>query len=114
MGRYFEQVEQDYLKSHDQMKSWIKVQCNSILKKQQILDCMWTYVYKFDKHGRFLKCKARLVVRGDQQSRSLRENTYAATLAGRSFRKLIAIAARCNGQDHIRPIRQVCRHAVLA
>jgi hypothetical protein len=55
---------------------------------------MWTYLYKFDKHGRFKKCKARLVVRGDQQAKSRTEETYAATLAGRSFRALIAIAAR--------------------
>jgi hypothetical protein len=59
-----------------------------------VLDCKWVYVYKFDKHGRFLKTKARLVVRGDQQAKSLTENTYAATLAGRSFRTLMAIAAR--------------------
>jgi hypothetical protein len=51
-------------------------------------------VYKFDKHGRFQKVKARLVVRGDQQAKNLTENTYAATLAGRSFRTLMAISAR--------------------
>lgn len=50
---------------------------------------MWVYVYKFDKHGRLAKCKARLVVRGDQQSKSMIGDTYAATPAARS-----AIAAR--------------------
>jgi Reverse transcriptase (RNA-dependent DNA polymerase) len=40
-----------------------------------------------------LKCKARLVVRGDQQAKSELE-TYAATLAARSFRTFMAIAAR--------------------
>ena len=94
MGQLFEQAEEDHLKSHHEMKSWIEVQRSSIPKKQQILDCMWVYLYKFDKHGRFLKCKARLVVRGDQQAAHLRESTYAATLAGRSFHALIAIAAR--------------------
>jgi hypothetical protein len=94
MGHLFEQAEEEHLKSHQDMKSWSEILCSSVPKKQQILDCMWVYVYKFDKHGRFCKCKARLVVRGDQQARSLRENTYAATLAGRSFRTLIAIAAR--------------------
>jgi hypothetical protein len=64
------------------------------VKGHRVLDCKWVYVYKFDKHSRFLKTKARLVVRGDQQVKSLTENTYAATLAGRSFRTLIAIAAR--------------------
>jgi hypothetical protein len=55
---------------------------------------MWVYTYKFDKHGRFQKCKARLVVRGDQQRGLRTEDTYAATLAARSFRVLMAIAAK--------------------
>lgn len=37
---------------------------------------------------------ARLVVGGDQQGRLTDQDTYAATLAGRSFRMLMAIAAR--------------------
>jgi len=64
------------------------------VKGYRVLDCKWVYVYKFDKHGRFTKMKAQLVVRGDQQAKSPTENTYTATLAGRSFRTLIAIAAR--------------------
>src|SRR5436305_13285615 len=55
---------------------------------------MWVYIYKFDKHGRFQKCKAQLVVRGDQQKGLRTEDTYAATLAARSFRVFMAIAAR--------------------
>ena len=55
---------------------------------------MWVYIYKFNKHGGFVKCKARLVVRGDQQAKTRVEDTYAATLAARSFRTFIAIAAR--------------------
>jgi hypothetical protein len=93
MGHLFEKAELEHLKSHSDMKSWSEVARSSISKKIQVLDCMWVYVYKFDKHGRFVMCKARLVVRGDQQARS-KQNTYAATLAGRSFRSLIAIAAR--------------------
>ena len=77
------------------MKSWTEVNRSSLQKKIQILDYMWVYVYKFDKHGRLLKCKARLVVRGDQQA-YMKQNTYASTLAGRSFRTLMAIAARFN------------------
>ena len=55
---------------------------------------MWVYIYKFDKHGQFQKCKAQLVVQGDQQKELRTEDTYAATLAGRSFQVLMAIAAR--------------------
>ena len=77
------------------MKSWTEISKEDPRAKgKQIIACMWVYVYKFDKHGRFKKCKARLVVRGDQEAKSQTEDTYAATLAGRSFRVLMAIAAR--------------------
>jgi hypothetical protein len=57
----------------------------------QILPLMWVFTYKFDEEGLLYKYKARLVVRGD-----LQENwgdTYAATLAARVFRFLIALTA---------------------
>jgi len=60
MGHLFEQAELDHLKSHADMQSWTEILRSSIPKKLQVLDCMWVYVYKFDKHGRFIKCKARL------------------------------------------------------
>lgn len=96
LGHYFEEAEKVHLQSHKEMKSWVEIRRNDIqhARKKQILDCMWVYAYKFDKHGRFIKCKARLVVRGDQQWKTLNEDTYAATLAGRSFRVLMATAAR--------------------
>jgi hypothetical protein len=34
---------------------------------EQVLDGLWIYVYKFDKHVCLLQCKARL---GDQQTKS--------------------------------------------
>ena len=40
MGHLFEQAEEDHLKSHHEMKSWIEIQRSSIPKKQQILDCI--------------------------------------------------------------------------
>jgi hypothetical protein len=77
------------------MKSWTEIRSKSPrATDKQILDCMWVYVYKFDKHSKFQKCKARLVVRGDQQAITQTQETYAATLAGKSFRTQIAIAAR--------------------
>lgn len=81
----FHQAEKDHLQSHSLMESWNMVESQEG-KGKQVLDCMWVYVYKFDKHGRLLKCKARLVVRGDQQRRDVSEDTYAATLAERSHR----------------------------
>ena len=51
---------------------------------------MWVFTYKFDKDGYLLKYKARLVVRGDLQAQY--GDTYAATLAARLFRALMALA----------------------
>ena len=94
MGNLFKEAEEAHLASHLQMKSWSEVPIKKIrLTGQQILDCMWVYTYKLDKHHRLLKCKARLVVRGDQQRNITSQDTYAATLASRSFRMLMAIAA---------------------
>jgi hypothetical protein len=97
MGELFKEAEQAHLQSHKQMDSWREVPLRSIkLTGQQILDCMWVYTYKLNKHHQFIKCKARLVVRGDQQRNITSQDTYAATLASRSFRLLIAIAAKHN------------------
>jgi hypothetical protein len=94
-GKLFAQAEADHLQSHAEMRSWIEISSrDERVRGHKVLDCKWVYVYKFDKHGRFVKAKARLVVRGDQQLRGTAENNYAATLAGRSFRTVMAIAAR--------------------
>ena len=53
---------------------------------------IWVFTYKTDISGYLNKFKARLCVRGDLQE-STHEDTYAATLAARSFRVLIAIVA---------------------
>jgi hypothetical protein len=55
---------------------------------------MWVYTYKLDKEHHFIKCKARLVVRGDQQRNVTAQETYTATLASRSFQMALVIAAR--------------------
>jgi hypothetical protein len=55
---------------------------------------MWVFTYKFDEDGYLLKYKARLVVRGDLQAQY--GDTYAATLAARLFRALMALACAFN------------------
>lgn len=95
LGDLFLKAEEEHLLSHERMKSWQKRRRVHLRRAQkQILDCMWVYVCKCDTQSRLKRVKARLVVRGDQQKKSLLEETYASTLAARSFRTLIAIAAR--------------------
>lgn len=93
LGDLLAKAELDHMASYILMNSWTKID-RSEANSAQILDCMWVYVYKFNKHGFLNRCKARLVVRGDQERRMNLENTYAATLATRSFRTFTAIAAR--------------------
>ncbi|KJZ69437.1 hypothetical protein HIM_11166 [Hirsutella minnesotensis 3608] len=59
----------------------------------QILPLTWVFKYKFNKYGYLQKFKARICVRGDLQPPDSKD-TYAATLAGRSFRILMAITAK--------------------
>jgi hypothetical protein len=55
------------------------------------LPLTWVFKYKFDSNGYLNKFKARLCVRGDLQTTE--KDNYAATLAIRYFRALMAIAA---------------------
>lgn len=57
------------------------------------LPVTWVFKYKLNKHGFLIRFKTRLCIRGDLQPYNHKE-TYAATLAGKSFRVLIAIAAK--------------------
>jgi N-acetylglutamate synthase-like GNAT family acetyltransferase len=59
-------AEKTHLESQKKMGLRSQISKNDLrAKHQQIIGCMWVYVYKTDKHGRFVKVKARLVVRGD-------------------------------------------------
>ena len=52
----------------------------------------WVFTYKFNENGYLSKYKARLVVRGDLQEMST-QDVYAATLAFKVFRSLMALTA---------------------
>ena len=52
----------------------------------------WVFTYKFNENDDLTKCKARLVVRGDLQEMNT-QDVYAATLAFKIFRSLIALVA---------------------
>jgi hypothetical protein len=60
----------------------------------EVLPMLWVFKYKLDSEGYLTKYKARVCVRGDLQTAA--EDTYAATLAIRIFRALMAIAAYFN------------------
>src|SRR5271154_975916 len=58
----------------------------------KVIPLTWVFTYRFDTDGYLAKFKARICVRGDLQPKS-NKDTYAATLAARTFRALMAITA---------------------
>lgn len=62
-------------------------------KSNRPLPLKWVFTYKFDTNGYLTKFKARICVRGDLQP-IYRDDTYAATLAAKTFRSLMAITAK--------------------
>lgn len=97
IGKLVRKAEEAHLQQHRQTNTWREILTREhYLKGKEVLDCQWVRVYKFTKHRRFVKIEPRLVVRGDQQTKDRDANNYAATVAGKSFRTLIAIANRFN------------------
>jgi hypothetical protein len=88
----FEAAQNDHLRPHDKMRSWLEVD-KTQAKGHQMLGCMWRFVYKTDKHGYLQKVKARLVVWGHQQAQNGLP-TRATTFASTTFRNLMAITAK--------------------
>jgi hypothetical protein len=88
----FREAQRQHLQSHYQMKSWEAVPKHQT-RGQRPLSSMWVFVYKTDKHGYLQKCKARLVVCGNQQAQGDLP-TRADTLAGTTFRAMMAITAQ--------------------
>src|SRR6266436_2742762 len=89
----FRESMEGHIKEHVNLfKSWTEV-AKLEVKGRQILGCQWVYVYKTDKHRKITKCKARLVVCGNQQ-KECDLPTRATTLATTSLRVLLATVAK--------------------
>ena len=54
----------------------------------------WVFDYKVDSSGFLIRCRSRIVVRGNLQEDDSILSTYVATLASRTFRIMAALAAR--------------------
>jgi len=89
----FREAMDDHIKEHRmQFNSWKTVEFKEA-KEHKVLGCHWVFTYNPDKHRRILKCKARIVVRGDQQT-ECDLPTRATTLAFTSLRVILAIVAK--------------------
>jgi hypothetical protein len=72
--------------------TWELVDCASA--KTKPIPLKWVFTYKFDQEGYLLRAKARICVRGNLQPESIFESMCSSTLAAKSFRVAMAIAAR--------------------
>jgi hypothetical protein len=91
--KQFREAMDDHINEHvNVFKSWTTVDKDEA-KGHQIIGCHWIFRYKTDKHGRLVKCKLRLVVRGDQQ-KECDLPTRATTLATTSLRVPLAMVAK--------------------
>jgi DNA-binding CsgD family transcriptional regulator len=88
----FQEAMHQHLKGHAKRRSWDTVHRDEV-KGHQVLGCMWVFTYKTDKHGMLQRCKAKLVVCGNQQKPD-NLPTRATTLAATSFRTLMAVVAK--------------------
>ena len=72
--------------------TWMEVPRDEAEKENKSpIPTTWVFKYKFDDQGFLTKYKARLCAWGDLQNTE--EDTYAATLAARIFRALMALTA---------------------
>ena len=82
-------IEIEKLKS---MGTWLEVDYDhATTHNKKPIPTRWVFKYKFDDQGFLLKYRARLCARGDLQK--ITTDTYAATLAARIFRALMALVA---------------------
>jgi hypothetical protein len=83
---------------HTQLGTWELV---DLLDGRKVIQCRWVYRLKRDGHGKVIKFKARLVVKGFSQIYGADFNeTFAPTIHLETFRFLIALAARYKLKVH--------------
>ena len=73
-------------------QTWKEVPYSEAVKNgKKPISTMWVFKYKLDEQGYLVKYKTRLCARGDLQRTE--QDTFAAILAARIFRALMAIVA---------------------
>jgi Reverse transcriptase (RNA-dependent DNA polymerase) len=81
-------------------------------KGEQIIPLKRVFTHKLDTDGYLVKYKARLCVRGDKQRLTL-QDTYAATLAAKVFRTMMALATVFDLETHQYDVQNAFPHCDL-
>jgi hypothetical protein len=92
MSTGFKLAAQKEIQDLEKRGTWQLIDSESLNSSIRPLPLKWVFTYKFDTDGYLDRFKARICVRGDLQPVSNQDN-YAATLAAKVFRSLMAITA---------------------
>jgi hypothetical protein len=92
MSTGFKMAAQKEIQDLEKRGTWQLIDSESLNSSIRPLPLKWVFTYKFDTDGYLDRFKARICVRGDLQPFSNQDN-YAATLAAKVFRSLMAITA---------------------
>lgn len=84
------QVEWDALIERN---TWEEIEETDVPAGEKLIPLSWVFTYKLDADGYLYKYKARLVARGDLQTKATMSDVYAYTLAISHFRILMAFIA---------------------
>ncbi len=91
--KQFRENMEDHMQEHRKQFKSLKEVSHKEVEGHQVLGCQWVFKYKTDKYGNLQKCKAGLVVWGNQQ-RNHNLPTRTTTLTITSLRILLALAAK--------------------
>jgi len=91
LGQFFKKDAQLELSNLESRDCWRVIDVSQARTKP--IPLKWVFTYKVDSSGFLMRCRSRIVVRGDLQDDDTILSTYAATLAARSFRVASALAA---------------------
>jgi hypothetical protein len=89
--RFAKEFQQAAIKKLTELKKRDTYQLMKKSDDRPRIPLTWVFKYKYDTDGYLDKFKARLCARGDLQATE--QDNYAATLAAKTFRAIMAIAA---------------------
>ena len=95
-GAHFKEDAELELRKLESKSCWRVIPEEEIPPGTKPIPLKWVFTYKVDLHGTLIRCKSRIVARGDLQNEESIFSTYAATLAAQVFRIMMAIAAKNN------------------
>ena len=92
MATGFKLAAQKEFQDLEKRGTWRLIDSQNVNSPNKPLPLKWVFTYKYDTNGYLDRFKARICVRGDLQPFNNQDN-YAATLAAKVFRSLMAITA---------------------